>query len=213
MRLRRDFQYLFIALYLSATAAAEPIPQQLPDATSPSLLGNDAALSIQTGDGSPSASLPTEPTLLGGESSTDGTLIAVGLPATKTDFGPPIPQDPTKDPTDFGAYPGYPQPADIPDLYDPKTRRRNGYMEYYEQSRGECPDGEELYCCRWGQREVLSSQQITSGPIKCILCQCFLPPQPLWYHEDISNDIDMIINTPHTPMYTVWLVRWMMRFS
>lgn len=179
MRLRGDFQYLFIALYLSTTAAAEPIPQIPSDATSPSLLGNDVALSSQTGDGSPSGSLPTEPTFLGGESPAEGTLVAAGLPATKTDFGPPIPQDPTKDPTDFGAYPGYPQPANIPDLYDPKTRQKNGYMDYHEQIRGECPDGEELYCCRWGQHQVLSSQAITSGPIKCILCQCFLPPQPL----------------------------------
>lgn len=180
MLFRRDFQYLFITLYLSATAAAEPIPQKFPDATSPSLLGNDAAPSSQTGDGSPSASLPTEPILAGGISSADGTLMAAGLPATTTDFGPPIPQDPTKDPSDLGAYPGYPQPADLPDLYDPKTRRRNGHMEYYEQRRGECPDGEELYCCRWGPREELSSQKITSGPIKCMICQCFLPPQPLW---------------------------------
>lgn len=187
MRLRGDFQYLFIALYLSTTAAAEPIPQNPPAATSPSLLGNDAALSSQTGDGSPSGSLPNEPIFPGGESSAEGTLMAAGLPATKTDFGPPIPQDPTKAPTDFGAYPGYPQPADIPDLYDPKTRRRNGYMDYYEQSRGECPDGQELYCCRWGQREVLSSQEIASGPIKCIICQYFSP--------------SMIIHTPNTPMY------------
>ena len=209
MRLRADFQYLFVVLWLSAAAVAEPIPKDPQDATSPSPLGDDD--SSQTGtDGiqsvesdilpAASGSLPTDPTLLGGESS--GTLVAAGLPTTETDFGPPIPQDPTKDPADFGAYPGYPQPADVPNLYDPKTRRRNGYMDYYEQNRGECPDGEEVYCCRWGQREVLSSKEITYGPIKCVYCQCFLPPQPLWYHEQISKDVDVIIHTPHTPIYT-----------
>lgn len=190
MRLRADFQYSFIVLCLSAAAVAEPIPKDPQDVTIPSSLGDDVALSSQTGaDGvqpvesdilpAVSGSLPTDPVFPGGESSgqipkpADGTLVAAGLPVKETDFGPPIPQDPTKDPTDFGAYPGYPQPADVPDLYDPKTRRRNGYMEYYEQTRGECLDGENIYCCRWGQREVLSSQAITYGPIKCVYCQCF----------------------------------------
>lgn len=105
--------------------------------------------------------------------------MAVGIPVTETDFGPPIPLDPTKDPSDFGAYPGYPQAAEIPDLYDPKTIQKvNGYMDFYEQTRGECPDVEELYCCRWGQREVLSLHQIESGPIKCVICQSHPPTTP-----------------------------------
>lgn len=183
MRLRGDFQYLFVVLCLSAAAAAEPIPRNLQRATSPPPLGNDVALLSQTGaDGDQAASgdLTTDSALLGEELSDlspnpgEGTLVAVGLPKTETDFGPPIPLDPTKDPSDFGYYPGYPQPADIPDLYDPKTRQKvNGYMDYYEQTRGECADGEELYCCRWGQHEVLSLHQITYGPIKCMICQFF----------------------------------------
>lgn len=190
MRLRGDFQYLFVVLCLSAAAAAEPIPKTSQDFTSPPPVGNDVALSSQTsadGDQARSGDLPTDSAFFGGESESsdlspkagEGSLVAVGLPATKTDFGPPIPLDPTKDPSDFGAYPGYPQPADIPNLYDPKTRQKNGYMDYYEQTRGECQDGEELYCCRWGQREVLSTQTITDGPIKCAICQFFfLPPFP-----------------------------------
>lgn len=180
-------------LCLSAAATAEPIPKGAQDATIPSPLGSDVALSSQLGangiqsvegDILPAASgnLPTNPVFLGGELSSqspkpaDGTLMAAGLPTPETDFGPPKPQDPTIDPANFGAYPGYPQPADVPDLYDPKTRRRNGYMEYYEQNRGECPDGEELYCCRWGQREVISSGKLAYGPIKCVYCECFLHP-------------------------------------
>lgn len=177
-----------MVLCLSAAAAAEPIPKTFQDATSPPpALGNDVALPSQTGaDGGDQAAasgdLPTDSAFFGGESSSDlmsakpggeGTLVAVGLPVTETDFGPPIPLDPTKEPSDFGAYPGYPQPADIPNLYDPKTRQKNGYMDYYEQTRGECQDGEELYCCRWGQREVFSTQKITAGPIKCVICQFF----------------------------------------
>lgn len=174
-----------MVICLSAAAAAEPIPQNFQDAKSPPPFGNIVALSSQTGaDGDQAASgnLPTDSAFLGGESSdlspkpVEDTLVAVGLPVTETDFGPPIPLDPTKDPSDFGAYPGYPQPADIPDLYDPKTRQKvNGYMDYYEQTRGECPDGEELYCCRWGQREVLSLHQIQFGPIKCAICQSYSP--------------------------------------
>lgn len=203
MRLRGDFQYLLVVLCLSAAAAAEPIPKtSFKIARSPPPpLGNDVALSSQTGaDGgqaqAASGDLPTDSAFLGGGESSDlspkpvqSTLVAVGLPTTETDFGPPIPQDPTKPPSDFGAYPGYPQPADVPYLYDPKTRRKNGYMDYYEQTRGECPDGEELYCCRWGQREMLSSQKITAGPIKCVICQffflfffsSFFPPPSLHY--------------------------------
>lgn len=199
MRLRGDFQYLFVILCLSAAAAAEPIPKNFQDATSPPPLGNDVALSSQTGaDGGQAASgdLPTDSAFLGGESSdlspkpVEGSLVAVGLPTTETDFGPPIPQDPTKEPSDFGAYPGYPQPADVPNLYDPKTLQKNGYMDYYEQTRGECEDGEELYCCRWGQREVLSSQKITDGPIKCVICQFFFPSihHPLLLFPDRMND-------------------------
>lgn len=209
MRLRGDFQYLFVVLCLSAAAAAEPIPKALQDFTSPPPVGNDVALSSQTGaDGDQAApgELPTDSAFFGGESSDlspkaggEGSLVAVGLPATKTDFGPPIPLDPTKDPSDFGAYPGYPQPADIPNLYDPKTRRKNGYMDYYEQTRGECQDGEELYCCRWGQHKVLSTQKITDGPIKCAICQFFSPPfhtLPPCYYYSMSNERCMLHTTP-----------------
>lgn len=224
MRLRGDFQYLFVVLCLSAAAAAEPIPQNFQDAKSPpQKLGNDVALSIQTGaDGNQAASgnLPIDSAFLGGESSglspkpEDGTLVAVGLPTTETDFGPPIPLDPTKDPMDFGAYPGYPQPADIPDLYDPKTRQKqNGYMDYYEQIRGECENGEELYCCRWGQREVLSLHQITSGPIKCVICQFYPlpsnPPHKLIHVERHGYDD---ANSTKYP-FAFGLVRYMMRCS
>lgn len=185
MRLRGDFQYLFVVLCLSAAANAEPIPRAFQDATGPPSppLGNDLALSSQTSaDGdqaAASADLSTDPAFLGGGKLSDlssepgeSTLVAVGLPTTETPYGPPIPQDPMKDPADFGAYPGYPQPADVPYLYDPKTRQKiNGHMDYYEQTRGECPAGEELYCCRWGKREVLSLSKIEEGPIKCIICQ------------------------------------------
>lgn len=186
MRLRGDFQYLFVVLCLSAAVAAEPIPRAFQDATDPSsssspLLGGDIALSSQTsGDQAVSVDLLTDPTFLeGGESSdlsskpADSTLVAAGLPNTESPFGPPIPLNPTKNPKEFGAYPGYPQPADVPNLYDPKTRQQNGHMEYYEQTRGECPAGEELYCCRWGKREVYRSSAVSEGPIKCIYCQYF----------------------------------------
>lgn len=190
MRLRGDCQYLFVVLYLFAAVAAEPIPRAFQDATEPlsssssSPFGNDLALSSQTsadGDRAVSADLSTDTTFLEeGKSSdlsskpADSTLVAVGLPTTESPFGPPIPQYPTLNPKEFGAYPGYPQPADVPYLYDPRTRQKqNGHMEYYEQIRGECPDGEELYCCRWGKREVLGSSAISEGPIKCIYCQYF----------------------------------------
>lgn len=204
-----------MVLCLSTAAAAEPIPKNLQDDTSLPQLGNNVAFSSQTsadGDQAASGDLATDSAFLGGESSNlspkpvEGKVVAVGLPATETDFGPPIPQDPTKNPSDFGAYPGYPQPVDIPDLYDPKTRQKvNGYMDYYEQTRGECPGGEELYCCRWGQREVLSLQEITSGPIKCVLCQFFSFHRP----PIIIPSYRMTMHAPQWPL-RIWLVRCMM---
>lgn len=199
MHLRADFQHIFVVLCLSAAAAAEPIPRDPQDGSSPSPLGNDVVLSSQPGtdrlqsmksDILPAASgdLYTDPAFFWAESvpssglspkPVDNTLVAAGLPTKETDFGPPVPQDPMKDLADFGAYPGYPQPSDVPNLYDPKTRMKNGHMEYYEQTRGDCPDGEELYCCRRGQHELLSKQEITYGPIKCVYCQYFLPSHPL----------------------------------
>lgn len=175
MRLRGNFQYLFVIICLSAAnaAVAEPIPKTFPLSLSTSQTGAAADDGGEQQPQQPQAEAASGDLLLPptDKSQPSPLVVAVGLPTTETDFGPPIPQDPTLPLTDFGAYPGYPQPSDVPNLYDPKTRQKqNGHMDYYEQTRGECPDGEELYCCRWGQREVLSLGKIADGPIKCVIC-------------------------------------------
>lgn len=104
------------------------------------------------------------------------TVLLAGKPSkdapTPTSFGPPIRQNPNVPEEAYDAYPGYPQPSDLPDLYIPGTQI------FKPQIKGQCPKGKGLFCCRWGSHTDLLTRKITRGPIKCFECRFHfsLPP-------------------------------------
>lgn len=120
--------------------------------------------------------------LVGGENIQFGvqsepeTVLLAGKPIkdapTPTSFGPPIRQNPNVPEEAYDAYPGYPQPSDLPDLYIPGTQI------FKPQIKGLCRKGKRLFCCRWGSHTQLPTRKITRGPIKCFECRFLLSPLP-----------------------------------
>ena len=62
--------------------------------------------------------------------------------------GTPVRQNPNLGWKTPGAFRGFPQTVDVDaSMRDPATRRSNGFMNYYEQPRGQCDNGKFLKCC------------------------------------------------------------------